>query len=87
MDLTDVGWDGMEWIDLAQDRESWRALVNEVVNLRIAPNVGNFLSTWRTANFSSRPLLRGITVVVVIVVVAVVVKVIILYNCTATSKV
>ena len=89
MDLTDVAWDGMEWIDLAQDRESWRALVNEVVNLRIAPNAGNFLSTWRTADFSRRPLLRGITVVLVVVVivvvevvvVVVVVKVIILYNC------
>jgi hypothetical protein len=28
MDLREIGWDGMDWIDLAQDRDQWRALVN-----------------------------------------------------------
>jgi hypothetical protein len=28
MDLREIGWDGMDWIDLAQDREQWSALVN-----------------------------------------------------------
>jgi hypothetical protein len=28
MDLRDIGWGGMDWIDLAQDRDQWRALVN-----------------------------------------------------------
>jgi hypothetical protein len=35
MDLRDIGWDGMDWIDLAQDRDQWRALVNMVMNLRV----------------------------------------------------
>jgi hypothetical protein len=35
MDLREIGWDGREWIELAQDRDQWRALVNAVMNLRV----------------------------------------------------
>jgi hypothetical protein len=35
MDFREIGWDGMDWIELAQDRERWRALVNTVMNLRV----------------------------------------------------
>jgi hypothetical protein len=35
MDLIEIGWDGMDWIDLAQDRHQWKALVNTVMNLRV----------------------------------------------------
>jgi hypothetical protein len=35
MDLQDVGWEGMDWIDMAQDRDRWRAVVNAVMNLRV----------------------------------------------------
>jgi hypothetical protein len=35
MDLRDIGWDGMDWIDLAQNRDHWRVLVNTVTNLRV----------------------------------------------------
>jgi hypothetical protein len=34
MDLRAIGWDGMDWIDLPEDRAQWRALVNTVKNLR-----------------------------------------------------
>ena len=34
MDLREVGWKGMDWIDLAEDKERWRAVVNAVMNLR-----------------------------------------------------
>jgi hypothetical protein len=33
MDLREIGWDGGYWIDLTQDRDQWRALVNTVMNL------------------------------------------------------
>jgi hypothetical protein len=33
MDFRRIRWDGMDWIDLAQDRDQWRALVNTVMNL------------------------------------------------------
>jgi hypothetical protein len=35
MDLREIGWDGMEWIDQAQDRDQSRAFVNTVINLRV----------------------------------------------------
>jgi hypothetical protein len=35
MDLREVGWGGMDWINLAQDRDRWRAVVYTVMNLRV----------------------------------------------------
>jgi hypothetical protein len=35
MDLREIGWDGMHWIGLAQNRDQWGALVNTVMNLRV----------------------------------------------------
>jgi len=35
MDLQDVGCEGMNWIELAQDRDRWRAIMTEVMNLRV----------------------------------------------------
>jgi hypothetical protein len=35
IDLRDTGWGGLDWIDLSQDRDQWRALVNTAVNLRV----------------------------------------------------
>jgi hypothetical protein len=35
IDLREIGWDGGDWIDLAQDRDRWRAIVRAVMNLRV----------------------------------------------------
>jgi hypothetical protein len=35
INLRETGWDGMDWIDLAQNRDKWRALVNTVMSLRV----------------------------------------------------
>jgi hypothetical protein len=35
MNLREIGWDGMDWIELAQDRGQWRVLVNMVMSLRV----------------------------------------------------
>jgi hypothetical protein len=35
MDLREIGWGGMDWSQLAQDRDQWRVLVNMVINLRV----------------------------------------------------
>jgi hypothetical protein len=35
MDLKEIGWGGMDWIDLVPDRDQWKALVNMIMNLRV----------------------------------------------------
>jgi hypothetical protein len=35
MDFREIWWDNMNWIDVAQDKDQWRALVNMVINLRV----------------------------------------------------
>jgi len=46
MYLQEVRWVvGRDWIDLAQDRESWRAVVNVVMNRRVPKNARNFLTS------------------------------------------
>jgi hypothetical protein len=50
---------GVDWIKLAEDRESLRALVNVVMNLRVPCNAGNFLTSCKTVSVLRRTLLPG----------------------------
>jgi hypothetical protein len=61
MDLREIGWGGMDWIDLARDINQWRALVNTVINLRVPQNFGKFLSSCATVDFSRRTRLHGVS--------------------------
>jgi hypothetical protein len=58
MDLREIGWDGMDWIDLAQNRDQWKALVNTVMNLRVPYNAGKFLISYTIGSFSRTARLR-----------------------------
>jgi hypothetical protein len=44
MDLREIGWDGVVWIDMAKDRDQWKALMNMVMNIKVPLNAGKLLS-------------------------------------------
>jgi hypothetical protein len=58
IDLREIEWDGVDSIDLDQDREQWRALVNAVLNLRVPYNAEKFLSGCTIGSFSRMAHLR-----------------------------
>jgi hypothetical protein len=42
VDFSEMGWEGMDWMHLAEDRDKWRAVVNILTNLWILSNAGDF---------------------------------------------
>jgi hypothetical protein len=61
MDLQDVGWGGRDWIDLDQQRDRWRALVNAVINIQVLQNERNFVPIRGSVSFSARTLFHGVS--------------------------
>jgi hypothetical protein len=53
MDLLEIGWGGVDWIGVAQDKDKWRALVNAVMNLRVPLNAGKLSSGYIIGGLSS----------------------------------
>jgi hypothetical protein len=45
MHVREIGWGGIEWIHLSQDRDQWRALMNTIMNFSVTIKVGKFLSS------------------------------------------
>jgi hypothetical protein len=60
MDLGEVGWDDVNWIGLAQDRNRWRALVNSELNLRVPSNAGKLSSGLTSSGLSSSAQLHRV---------------------------
>jgi hypothetical protein len=52
--LREIGWDGMDWIDLPRLRDLCRALLNTVMNQRVPQNIGKFLNSCTADAFSRR---------------------------------
>jgi hypothetical protein len=56
-----MGGGGLDWIELAYERERWRALGNAVMNLQAPEYAGNLLSSCKPVSFSRRTLPHGIS--------------------------
>jgi hypothetical protein len=60
MDLQEVGFWYVDWMELSQDRNRWRALVSTVMNFLVPENAGNFLTSCKPVNFSRRTLIHEV---------------------------
>ena len=60
IDLQEVVWGGMDWMNVVRDRDRWLAIVNVVMNMQVSPVEGNFIS-WGSVSFWGRTRLHGIS--------------------------
>ena len=52
--MFNIGWEGVDLIHVAQDIDSWCAVVSTVMNLRVPLTAGNFVTRWKNVNFSRK---------------------------------
>jgi len=61
MDVREVGWEGVEGMHLAQDREKWQTVVNTVMNLVVSKKTDDFFISCLTVSFSRKTLLHEVS--------------------------
>jgi len=65
MDLTEIRWEGVNWIYLDQDRDQCWAVVNTVISLMVPQKGENFLTSRVTISFARRTLIHGVSWLVI----------------------
>jgi hypothetical protein len=58
MYLSEIVWEGVDWMNVSQGRDQWWAVVNTVINFRVPQKAGNLLTSWVIISFSRRTLLH-----------------------------
>jgi hypothetical protein len=64
MDLGEIGWGGVDWIRLAQDRDKWRPLVDAIMNLRVQKNASKLSSGYTTGGLSGSAQLHRVKLLI-----------------------
>jgi hypothetical protein len=60
MDIKSIGWDGVDWIDLIQDRNRCAGCCEKGGDFSVSIKCREFLTNWRTVGFSRRTLFSGV---------------------------